>query len=171
MQHFKFTCQLYFSFYFTAPVQLPNTRGGSVMISCSSIGLILSTVLMSIAYQRLQSFAWNCKRWNMKKIWIRSNQKPTTTYFYVTTTMYAKLEDEEKLLQSKQATNKTTYLRIHSTHKSQNQANDKQENRLLWIATFQTSWSPFKWKLDTFLDELILLWNIKCRKKNKEKKS
>jgi len=45
--------------------------------------------------------------------------------------MYAKLEDEEKLLQSKQATNKTTYLRIHSTHKSQNQANDKQENRLL----------------------------------------
>jgi len=45
--------------------------------------------------------------------------------------MYAKLEDEEKLLQSKQATNKTTYLRIHSTHKSQNQANGKQENRLL----------------------------------------
>jgi len=62
---------------------------------------------------------------------IRSHQKPTTTYFYVTTTMYAKLEDEEKLLQSKQATNKTTYLRIHSTHKSQNQANGKQENRLL----------------------------------------
>ena len=62
---------------------------------------------------------------------IRSHQKPTsTTYFYVTTTMYAKLE-EEKLLQSKQATNKTTYLRIHSTHKSQNQANGKQENRLL----------------------------------------
>ena len=65
----------------------------------------------------------------MKKDLIRSHQKPTT-YFYVTTTMYAKLE-EEKLLQSKQATNKTTYLRIHSTHKSQNQANDKQENRLL----------------------------------------
>ena len=59
---------------------------------------------------------------------IRSHQKPTTTYFYVTTTMYAKLE-EEKLLQSKQATNKTTYLRIHSTHKSQNQATKQMTNK------------------------------------------
>jgi len=42
--------------------------------------------------------------------------------------MYAKLEDEEKLLQSKQATNKTTYLRIHSTHKSQNQATRVSKN-------------------------------------------
>ena len=42
--------------------------------------------------------------------------------------MYAKLE-EEKLLQSKQeATNKTTYLRIHTTHKSQNQATRVSKN-------------------------------------------
>jgi len=39
-----------------APVQQPlGPNGGSVMISCSSIGLILSSVLMSICYQRLQS--------------------------------------------------------------------------------------------------------------------
>jgi len=59
---------------------------------------------------------------------IRSHQKPTsTTYFYVTTTMYAKLEEEK--LQSKQATNKTTYLRIHSTHKSQNQTTKQMANK------------------------------------------
>ena len=57
---------------------------------------------------------------------IRSHQKPTT-YFYVTTTMYAKLEEEK--LQSKQATNKTTYLRIHSTHKSQNQTTKQMTNK------------------------------------------
>jgi len=53
----KFSQPFHFATKGAAPVQLPNTRGGSVMISCSSIGLILSTVLMSIAYQRLQSFA------------------------------------------------------------------------------------------------------------------